>query len=236
MTATTLRPAAATLAIVIASALHAQVAWVDGDGREWRQLTATTNLTWLDVASVCPTDGQTPGVGTVRGVDMTGWTWARQDQVLQLLGQFAPDILETGAVGGPAYTLPGLGFFGLFTPTSEFYTVVGGFFGGSGWTATEADGIGNISAVSAQYNPHDGAFSVLGSAAVTTSSTYRGAWMFRAPVICHPDLNGDGAVNFEDLNLVLENWGVATTTGDATNDGVVDFNDLDLILGAWGTC
>ncbi len=51
------------------------------------------------------------------------------------------------------------------------------------------------------------------------------------------DLNGDGAVNSGDLDIVRANWGAAVTpgtSGDANNDGVVNSGDLDIVRANWG--
>ncbi|MEQ8850906.1 MAG: FG-GAP-like repeat-containing protein [Phycisphaerales bacterium] len=60
------------------------------------------------------------------------------------------------------------------------------------------------------------------------------------PCLLDGDADGDGAVNFDDLNLILANWGNAVEAwrnGDANGDGAVDFDDINLSLGAWGqTC
>ena len=48
------------------------------------------------------------------------------------------------------------------------------------------------------------------------------------------DLNGDGAVNSGDLDLVRGNWGTSNPEGDANDDGVVNSGDLDLVRGNWG--
>lgn len=53
------------------------------------------------------------------------------------------------------------------------------------------------------------------------------------------DLNGDGFVGIEDLDIVLANWGTAVTLGDwrmgdASNDGWVGDDDLNAVLGHWG--
>lgn len=48
------------------------------------------------------------------------------------------------------------------------------------------------------------------------------------------DLNGDGVVNFTDLNLVLSNFGSSGAPGDANGDGVVDFADLNVVLSKFG--
>jgi hypothetical protein len=52
------------------------------------------------------------------------------------------------------------------------------------------------------------------------------------------DANGDGIVNFADLNLVLANFGFSGTpgslSGDLNGDGVVNFADLNLVLSSFG--
>ncbi len=52
-----------------------------------------------------------------------------------------------------------------------------------------------------------------------------------------PDLNGDGFVGIEDLDILLANWGTAAGSpagGDANGDGWVDSLDLAIVQGAWG--
>ncbi len=54
---------------------------------------------------------------------------------------------------------------------------------------------------------------------------------------CPGDADGDNDVDFDDLNLVLLNWGTAGPTGDVDDDGDVDFDDLNLVLLNWlNTC
>jgi hypothetical protein len=52
------------------------------------------------------------------------------------------------------------------------------------------------------------------------------------------DLNGDGVVDFTDLNIVLGAFGSTgvpgMTEGDVNGDGVVDFTDLNIVLGNFG--
>ncbi len=55
------------------------------------------------------------------------------------------------------------------------------------------------------------------------------------PPLCDGDVTGDGAVDFEDLNAVLINWGGTGPGGDANDDGSVDFEDLNLVLALWET-
>ncbi len=54
---------------------------------------------------------------------------------------------------------------------------------------------------------------------------------------CPGNANGDGLVDFNDLNIVLASWGMAVvpgTNGDVNGDGLVDFNDLNIVLANWG--
>jgi hypothetical protein len=50
------------------------------------------------------------------------------------------------------------------------------------------------------------------------------------------DFNQDGAVNGNDLAVVLSSWGPAGPggTGDANSDGVIDGSDLAILLNNWG--
>ncbi|MCA9310262.1 MAG: VCBS repeat-containing protein, partial [Phycisphaerales bacterium] len=59
--------------------------------------------------------------------------------------------------------------------------------------------------------------------------------------ICPGDADGSGSIDFDDLNLVLGNWGTTGPAGDVfpvpDGDGAVNFDDLNLVLGSWGiTC
>ena len=57
---------------------------------------------------------------------------------------------------------------------------------------------------------------------------------------CPGDADGNQAVDFADLNLILLNWGVPVvpgTNGDVSCDGIVNFGDLNILLINWGaTC
>lgn len=65
------------------------------------------------------------------------------------------------------------------------------------------------------------------------------AVLFVGPRIALPgDANGDGVVNFADLNIVLSGFGQSgppgSLPGDLNNDGVVNFADLNMVLSAFG--
>lgn len=64
---------------------------------------------------------------------------------------------------------------------------------------------------------------------------YHGAQSIPAPSL-PGDVNGDGLVNFTDLNIVLSNFGLTGPglPGDADADGDVDFADLNLVLSNFG--
>ncbi|MEA5486611.1 hypothetical protein [Pseudanabaena sp. CCNP1317] len=54
---------------------------------------------------------------------------------------------------------------------------------------------------------------------------------------CPGDTNGDGVVNFSDLNAVLSAFGQsgAGIPGDLNGDGVVNFSDLNIVLSEFGS-
>lgn len=52
---------------------------------------------------------------------------------------------------------------------------------------------------------------------------------------CFADVNNDNTVNLADLNIVLGNFGQATSIGDTNSDGVVDLADLNRVLSDFGT-
>lgn len=53
---------------------------------------------------------------------------------------------------------------------------------------------------------------------------------------CPGDANGDRVINFQDLNIVLGQFGQsgAGLAGDVTGDGTVNFSDLNLVLSNFG--
>ena len=52
---------------------------------------------------------------------------------------------------------------------------------------------------------------------------------------CEGDVNGDGAVNVNDILEVIGAYGSSDGSGDADNDGDADTNDVLTVLAAWGT-
>jgi len=51
---------------------------------------------------------------------------------------------------------------------------------------------------------------------------------------CEADLNGDGSIDLNDLNIVLTQFGQSSCL-DANGDGVIDLDDLNAVLVAFGS-
>jgi hypothetical protein len=67
------------------------------------------------------------------------------------------------------------------------------------------------------------------------SSSGRGTVTFQGANACRGDLNADGAVNGDDLGVLLGAWG-AGGVADLDGNGIVNGDDLGILLGAWGPC
>ena len=52
---------------------------------------------------------------------------------------------------------------------------------------------------------------------------------------CGGDFNEDETVDFNDLQVLLSNWG-SSDAGDANYDGMTDFADLVIVASNWGAC
>lgn len=59
-------------------------------------------------------------------------------------------------------------------------------------------------------------------------------WKGCAPALCAGDVSGDDAVDLDDLNLILTNFGLQTDNGDTNDDGIIDLNDLNTVLTNFG--
>ena len=80
---------AVTIALICGSSnAIAATVFNDGHGKEWRQVTDTQNISWSDIASVCPLNGTSACNGTVDGVNLNGWVFASVDEVGQLFSYF----------------------------------------------------------------------------------------------------------------------------------------------------
>ena len=55
-------------------------------------------------------------------------------------------------------------------------------------------------------------------------------------VACPADLDDNGAVNGDDLGIMLGAWGTSSAVADLDGNGAVNGDDLGILLGAWGPC
>jgi hypothetical protein len=59
------------------------------------------------------------------------------------------------------------------------------------------------------------------------------------PAVCQGDVNHSGAVNIDDLLLVITFWGITSPlfpAADINQDGQVNVTDLFLVINHWGAC
>lgn len=230
-----------------ASCFSASAAVVhDGHGKEWRQVAETTNLTWTQVAEVCPIDGATPGSGSVGGKDFTGWVWATQEQVIELFSYWEPQILDDPSLAGPAFTLSAIFFTSTFSPTYQFHIESASYQFVGGLTATIAKD-GNVvhGSVSAQWPAFNGMWNVEATASASAPSPSVGAWLWRTS----PDWDNDGVLDDSDNCPQAPNPDQADADGDGVGDvcepacpadisgnGTVDVDDLLAVVNSWGPC
>jgi hypothetical protein len=58
-----------------------------------------------------------------------------------------------------------------------------------------------------------------------------------AGTLCEADIDGNGAVDVNDLLMVIGDWGCAgTCAADITGDGAVNVQDLLQLIASWGNC
>lgn len=226
---------AAACATTSSFAQWSVVAYVDDQGRHWRQLNMTCGKTWDFVASKCPTDGVTPCTGTINNQNITGWVWATHAQVQELLAELGAGVSECSTSADATGDV-----FQWFVSTTNADLTSGL----DGWTSTIATGSGVKGFVHAPWVRFDqdalvGTTCASYLALRTWSSTERGVWLFRPP--CVADLNADGSVGPVDLSVLLGSWGMDGSLGtgrpgDLDGDGVVGPQDLAIMLASWGDC
>jgi hypothetical protein len=210
----------------------------DGNGREWRQLYETTGLTWAQVARICPRDGETPCSGSVGGKVLTGWVWATQDQVIDFMGQYAPELLtaEPPTVSGPEYFLPALGFLSkmrwTLTQSSTYFSMEWT----GGWTSsTDQDGRPTVGAAGYQHPIFNGHLGVGSVANADESDPHRGVWLWReagldySPPVISSTVDGVKGTNDWYVSSVSVAWDVKdaespidSTTGCEPSEVVSD--------------
>ncbi len=137
--------------------------------------------------------------------------------------------------GGLPYGNP----LGGNTPLSFEYLIAEGDSGGG--LFIEDNGQHYLAAVHSIFVNFD-PFSTIGYGDIMGSTTIEAAlpWITSTitvvPII--GDLDGDGFVGLDDIDIVLNNWNQFVTpgdllAGDPSNDGFVGLADLDIILNNW---
>ena len=187
----------------------------DGQGTAWRQLTETTGLTWTQVAALCPRDGVTPCWGSIGAINLSGYVWATDAQVVQLTGRYEPAILTSRTLSGAQYAAGVSAFFTAFHPTNTGGCSGSGYiltcsFGAhvSGWTATSTYAGSAISATIQSGFFADPFISVVPDASVNSASAIRGLFLWRADgsggtgIVAHDD---SGSVSSPYKGTAVEN-------------------------------
>lgn len=227
------------LAVALAASLAAPalaqwnaVAYVDAQGREWRQPSFSCGASWDQVAALCPTDGTSPCAGVLNNFSIDGWVWATREQVQALLVELGAGVDAANCVTGAAVDGAVFQFFtNTLSPENGYYV--------EGWSATLPTGAGLAGYALTPSVRLD--LDVM-LAMTCAGGIYprhlgdpgRGVWLFREP--CPADLNSDGTVNGADLGAMLAQWGPASaqSPADLTRDGTVDGADLGMLLASWG--
>lgn len=233
------RPANSTVLAIAAAACAAttslaktnSVAYVDSQGREWRQLDSTAGKSWYEVAEMCPVDGVTPCTGMIYNQDITGWVWATRDQVEELM-------LELGASAGASDCSSGPyadgAVFQYFYSNSSFdqLLLVDGW-SSTAWDSVKGGGLAYAPSVRFDQKTLVGFTCVRSLAPRDYADSDRGVWLFRPP--CVADINRDGTVGPADLSVLLGSWG-SGGAADLNGNGAVGADDLSILLAAWGGC
>ena len=225
------------LALACSTPVVAQIAFVDSQGRAWRELTGTTGHSWSSVTTRCPTDGSTPCTGSLGSVSLEGWIWASRAQVQAMLAEFDADIAAEGCLYGEGCASAAQTVQWLFGGFPVFDTTVLA----SGLTSTAATGAGLASYAYAPSIQTDSEFvsaSLLCATSVVPKSSVdssQGIWLFRP--VCPGDLDANGTVDGGDISLLLLLFGSgADSLGDLDDSGMVDAGDMSLLLLGFGGC
>ncbi len=153
------------------------------------------------------------------GPSQTVWS----DQIL-----FADMDAQTGQWGNP---------LGRTVPINLEYLIALGDSGGAAFVEQGGQHfLAGINSILFNFDPGAtlGYGDVMGSTTIEQSLT----WILDtiAPVV--GDLDGDGFVGIEDLNIILGNWNLGVALGDLglgdpSGDGFVGIEDLNIVLGNW---
>ncbi len=209
------------------------------DGRQWRELYETTGLSWSQVASVCPTDGQTPCTGSVGGKDLTGWTWATSDQVLGLMDDYAPGLAtaEPPVVSGIEGFWASISFLGVMRWTTYTASTYSYSEWTGGWTASKNTETGLPISGGAGYSHRLAGSTATGTIGLGTdadaASLIRGVFLWRpsgdytAPVVT-PTVTGTLGSNGWYRSDVSVSWAVTDNESPITSTEGCDPSTLSV--------
>jgi hypothetical protein len=166
--------------------------------KDWRQVTASFNMSWDQIAALCPTDGVTSCQGS-----LAGWTWATDAQLLEMMASVQPALLTTRFVSQPFGPTLVNTFQPTFVRTNNCtYCNDPGFASVSGFTATkDPSGV-----------PYVGLSDSNGGMGVVATWGATGAWLFQN--------TGPGAVANDDVGSVASPSGGNAVVNVLSNDWV----------------
>ena len=193
------------------------VAYLDTmTGLEWAQVTGSTGFQWWEIDAVCANDGSTACSSNLAGVELAGWTWARTNQIMDLMANatdlssaqlslstvdpaygtvFVPlSVTQTDSTWAPQ-------FLSLFAPT----LVTGSSQAVIGWAANGAYFDPRSAFIPAVIDAAPGGADLAGRGNLVDSappfspagSSERGVWLFRTAQVPEPStllLLGVGAL------------------------------------------
>ena len=201
--------------------------WVQwsGNGSFYAVGLAPEGITWSDARLAA----------VAQGADLVSITTPAENTfVFSLVNDpalFIPEV-DTPAGLGP--------WIGLWKPAGTWVWTDGTPLGYDNWAPGEPNGVGGVEFRGHFFGP-TGTPTPQWNDFPGTGSTFPGNERPVAYIMertrCPGDVNGDLSTDFNDLNVILDNWGMAVapgTDGDLDRSGTVDFGDLNLLLGAWG--
>ena len=101
----------------------------------------------------------------------------------------------------------------------------------------DATGAGSGESITYDSEISSGVYYVIVSPVTSTNNIqrYLGSLFITAlpPVVCPPDLNGDGELNFFDVSAFLAAFSAMDPEGDFNNDGLYNFFDVSAFLAAF---
>ena len=102
-----------TLGILLFYATAAQATYIDSNGREWRDLTETTGVSYNQIDAQCDVVSNlchgSVASANLANIDLAGWTWATIDETQRVISEVTGLLVdevnrfhqESGSLWGP---------------------------------------------------------------------------------------------------------------------------------------